>query len=113
MPLQDGSLVETSGSAEKDTLGKVVRTRAGKLETPKALELVCVPKGEVMDSLPTKFANFSSFVGILVEGFEKEINSLLKKLEARKGRGVKVPGGKKKKKKTFYPLLVLRENSEN
>lgn len=30
-----------------------------------------------------------------VVGFEKEIRSLLKKLEARKGRGVKVSGGKR------------------
>ena len=47
-------------------------------------------------SLPRKFVNFSNYVGMLVAGFEKEINSLLKNLEARKGRGVKVLGGRRK-----------------
>ena len=39
-------------------------------------------------------------------GFEKEINSLLRKIESRKGRGVKVVGGKKK---SFLATHLERE----
>ena len=90
MLFQDGSLVETLGSAEKDPSGKVVMARVEELEALKALEFACVLEREVMDSLSSKFVNFSSFVGMLVEGFEKEISSLLKKLVGRKGNRVKV-----------------------
>ena len=37
-----------------------------------------------VDSLPTNFVNFSSFLGLPMEWFEKEISSLLKKLELKK-----------------------------
>ena len=47
-------------------------------------------------SLPDKFVAFSSFLGLPVTGFEKESNSLLWKLESRKGRGVKITRLKKK-----------------
>ena len=50
----------------------------------------------VFGHLPNKFVAFSSFPGLPVMGFEKEINSLLKKLELRKGRGIKIARGKKK-----------------
>ena len=37
------------------------------------------------NSFPSKFANFNSFVGMPIAGFEKESSSLLRKMEARKG----------------------------
>lgn len=95
MLLHDGSLVETLASIEIKIFGKGVGARVEKLETRKAMELVCILEGEVIDSLPSKFVKFRSFVGMPFEGFEKEISSLLKKLEARKERRVKVSGGKR------------------
>ncbi|RVX05681.1 hypothetical protein CK203_027235 [Vitis vinifera] len=57
------------------------------LEVNKALEACCLSQGEELSSasLPSKFAKFSSFLGLQVVGFEKEINSLLRKMESRKG----------------------------
>lgn len=43
-----------------------------------------------------KFVTFSNFLGLPVAGLEKEINSLLKKMESRKVHRVKVARGKKK-----------------
>lgn len=60
-------------------------------------------------NLPNKFVHFSNFVGMLVAGFEKEINSLLKNLEVKKWRGVKISGGKRNHLSTF----VLRGNYVN
>ena len=37
-----------------------------------------------------KFLSFSKFLGLLVDGNEKEIASLLRKMESRKGRNVSV-----------------------
>ena len=36
-------------------------------------------------SLPSKYAGFCNFLGFSVVGFEKEITSLLRKMEARTG----------------------------
>ena len=63
--------------------------------------VLILKKGGVEDikdfrSLPDKFVAFSSFLGLPVTGFEKESNSLLWKLESRKGLGVKITRGKKK-----------------
>ena len=55
-----------------------------------------------MDSLSTNFVNFSSFLGLPMEWFEKEISSLLKKLELRKGCGVKVSGRKRSTPSTSH-----------
>lgn len=43
-----------------------------------------------MDALCTNFVNFSSFLGLPVKGFGKEISSLLKKLELRNEHVVKI-----------------------
>lgn len=43
--------------------------------------------------IPSKFAEFSSFLGLPMLGFEKKITTLFKKMKARKGRGVKVSRG--------------------
>ena len=56
----------------------------------------CELVGEDPDSLPRKLANFCRFMGMPAASFEKEISSLLRKLESRKGRGIEVSGGKRK-----------------
>ncbi|RVW50524.1 hypothetical protein CK203_074547 [Vitis vinifera] len=76
--------------------------------------VLILKKGGVEDikdfrSLPDKFVAFSSFLGLPVTGFEKESNSLLWKLESRKGRGVKITRGKKNR----LWLLDWRGRSEN
>ena len=80
MLFQNGNLLEFLENAEKDPSGKEVVALAKEVEPPKALELSCVPE-EVLDSLPSNFFKFSRLLGLHVEGFEKEISSLLKKLE--------------------------------
>ena len=60
----------------------------------------CVPKEEDLLSLPNKFVNFSSYLGMPIVGFEKEIRSLLKKLEARKWCGAKGAGSER----SHYPV---------
>ena len=52
-------------------------------------------KGRIL-CLPNGFVEFSNCLGMLVLGFEKEISSLLRKLESKKGCGVKVLGGRRK-----------------
>ena len=73
-------MLEFLENAEKDPSGKEVVALAKEEEPPKALELSCVPE-EVLDSLPSNFFKFSRLLGLHVEGFEKEISSLLQKLE--------------------------------
>ena len=46
--------------------------------------------------IPNKFAKFNSFLGLPVVGFEKEIIALLRKMESRKGNGIKVSRGSRK-----------------
>ncbi|RVW48305.1 hypothetical protein CK203_069599 [Vitis vinifera] len=48
-----------------------------------------------------KLSNFNSFVGMAVAGFQKEISFCLRKMEARKGHGVKASG----KEETFTIIL--------
>lgn len=67
--------------------------RAEEMEASKAMEFGCVFVGEDLDSIPNKY--FSNCVGMLVVGFEKEISSILRKLESIKGHGVKILGRKK------------------
>lgn len=40
-----------------------------------------------------KLANFNSFVGLLVVGFENEIIPHLRKMDTRRGHGIKALGG--------------------
>lgn len=84
--LQDGRMLDLTGSATmgRDSVGEVVKS----------------------ESLPCKFAKFSSFVGMPLAGFKEEISSLLREMEARKGRGVKFSGGKRK---TISSSRVERE----
>ena len=51
--------------------------------------------GEVhpSESLFDKLARFNGFLGMPVVGFENEILSLLRKMDARRGHGGKVGGG--------------------
>ena len=46
-------------------------------------------------SLPDNLVTFSSFLGLPVVRVEKEINSLPRKMESRKGHGIKVARGKR------------------
>lgn len=55
----------------------------------------CAANEEEVVSLPSSFVKFSSGLRMLIVSFEKEISSLLKKLETRKRRGVKRLGEKK------------------
>ena len=57
-------------------------------------------------SLSLSTVNFSSYLGMLVVGF-KEMGSLLKKLEARKGRGVQIARG------VIARFAILRGNFVN
>lgn len=105
MLLQDDSFLELLRSVVKDPSDKkwVVRTR--ELKAFHAMELTCVSKGEDLDSLPSKFVNFSNYEGMPMAGFGKEINPFLKILESRKGKkghGAKVSSGKRNLPSTFY-----------
>ena len=46
--------------------------------------------GEGLVSLLGRFVMLNNYLGVPVKGYEKELCSLLRKLELRKGRGVKV-----------------------
>ena len=48
------------------------------------------------DGLFNKMTNFSNFVGMPMVGFEKEIISLLRKMDTRRGHSVKASGEKRK-----------------
>lgn len=43
-----------------------------------------------------KLANFKSFVGLLAVGFENEIIPHLRKMDTRRGNGIKALGGMEK-----------------
>lgn len=98
MMLQYSNLLDCSRSDANDPLGKEMVIRVEKLESSKALGFGCGSMGEEhnLDNLPSMFVNFNNFVGMPVVGFEKEINSLLRKMEARKGSKVKISRGKRK-----------------
>lgn len=48
----------------------------------------------------------NSFLGLPVAGVEKKINSLMRRMESCKGRGIKVVGGKRK---SFLAAHLERE----
>ena len=89
--VQDGSS-ELSRKIVKGASVSEVRTE--EVDPPRDADLGGVVEGEEFVSLPRGFVEFSNCLGILVLDFEKEINSLLRKLEAKKGCGVKVLGGR-------------------
>ena len=66
------------------------------MDPPRVAGLGGVVDGEEFTSLPKGFVEFSTCLGLPILGVEKEINSLLRKLEAKKGRGVKLSGGGRK-----------------
>ena len=82
---QNGRILDLMWNEEKGPSGK-------ELEVNQVVEAYCLSKGKELSftSLPSKFANFSSFLGLSMVGFEKEITSLLKRMESRKGHGFKV-----------------------
>lgn len=58
--------------------------------------------GEDIIYLPNKLVNFSNYLWVPVKGCEKEISTLMRKLESEKGHGVKVLGGKRVHPSTFH-----------
>ena len=94
--LQDGSLLECLKNVVEDPLGKDL---VAKLEKRVSLEVKLFdwPMGEevLFDDLFSKFT-FSSLVGMPIYGFEKEIFSLLRKMEKMRGCGACVSGGTRK-----------------
>ena len=95
---QDERLLDLMGNEEKDPLGKGLVGRAEEMEVKKALEAHKGLEGEELSFaiIPNKFSEFSSSLGLLVVGFEKEITVLLRKMESKKGSGIKVSRGSRK-----------------
>ena len=98
MMVQDGRLLDFRGNEEKGSLGKQVMGRAEEMEVKKALEEDGWSEGEEFRFviIPNKFAEFSSFLGCEWWVLKTEIIALLKKMESRKGHGVKVLRGSRK-----------------
>ena len=96
MLLQDAHSLELSGRPVKGHSSKELVVRDEEMNPPCDLGFECAVEGEEIVRLPSNIVKFSSGLGMAVAGFKKEINSLLRKLELRKGRGVKVSGGKRK-----------------
>ena len=82
----------------KDSLDKDLEVMVEKMEASKALETCKVLEGGKLGSvsLLEKFVTLNNFLGLLMVWFEKEINSLLRKIESREVCEVEVVGGKKK-----------------
>ena len=95
MLLQDGFLLEAAESNSKNSSDKKLVIRADELGSSRAMEHVGDLEREDPVCLLSKFVQFNNFVGMPIAGFEKEISSFLKNLEERKGRGVKISGGKR------------------
>ena len=85
--LQDGRLVDLTASTATDSSGKDLDFRVEEVEAVNALEWCNTSNVENPDSfsLLENFVTFGNFLGLPVEGFEKEISSLMRKLESRKG----------------------------
>ena len=61
--------------------------------------------------MPSSFVKFSNSLGMPIAGLEKETNLLLKKLDSRKGRGVK--GKKSLPSSSFEREIRKLESSLN
>ena len=96
--LQDGRLLYLMGNKKKGSSSKQVVGRDEEMEFAKALEVDGWSEGEefFFVIIPNKFVEFNSFLGLSMVGFEKEISTLLKKMESRKGCGVKASRGSRK-----------------
>lgn len=83
---------------QRGPLGKELVVKAEAMEASKAMEACCISVGKELSfvSLPNKFANLNRFLELPVASFEKEISTLLRKMESRKDCRVKVTGGKRK-----------------
>ena len=96
--LQDGRLLYLMGNEKKGSSSKQVVGRDEEIEFAKALEVDGWSEGEefCFAIIPNKFVEFNSFLGLAMVGFEKEISTLLKKMESRKGCGDKASRGSRK-----------------
>ncbi|RVW17316.1 Oligouridylate-binding protein 1 [Vitis vinifera] len=81
--------------------------RDEEMVSPLDMDSRCVMEGEDRGSLPSEFVKLGNFVGMLVVGFEREIISLLKNLEARKSRGVKNLGDKRKPPSSWGSFSIV------
>lgn len=86
---QDGSLKAMKGSSD-------LEARVEWVDPSRDAGLGGVEEGEEFACLPRGFFKFSNCLGMPISGYEKEISSILRKLESQKGRGVKVLRGKRK-----------------
>ena len=107
-PSCNGRLLDISGVAEKGLSGRDLVVRDDEVEDFRAMKAGGDSVGElvVSKSLPYEFTKLSNFLGMPMAGYEREITSLLRKLEASKGRGLKISMGKKK---TCSSSCVKRE----
>ena len=66
-------------------------------------------KKRILLAFPASSYIFNNFVGMPIVRFKKEISSLLKNLEARKGHGVKISDRKKNHLLASYLERELRK----
>ncbi|RVX08997.1 hypothetical protein CK203_013817 [Vitis vinifera] len=78
------------------------------VDPPRVAGLGGVVDGEEFTSLPKGFVEFSTCLGLPILGVEKEINSLLRKLEAKKVVGLRCQG----EGENPCPLRILRRKFE-
>lgn len=76
-----------------------ILSRVEDLEHPRDLGYTL--EGEDFNCLPSRFVKFSNCLGMPIASFEKEICSPVRRLDSRKGRGVRVLGGKKRSSSCF------------
>ena len=113
MMLQDGGLLELSGKAVKDPSGMEVVTRDKELELSRDVDFGCALEEEDFNSHPNGFVKFTNCLGMPVAGFEKKICALVRKMESRKGRDVRVTRSKKRSSSRFKREIRKLEYSVN
>ena len=95
MLLQDGGLLDLSRKVVKEPSRMEMVARVKELGLPKGCGIRGFG-GENIDSLSNGLVEFSNCLRMPTTGFEKEICTLFKKMELRKGRGMRISGGKKR-----------------
>ena len=94
MVLQDGSMLDLSRKVVKEPFGMELVSRVKEME-PRDVE-IGVLEGKNINNLPSGFVEFSNCLGMQIAGFEKESCALIRKMGSRKGRGIRMSGGKKR-----------------
>ena len=109
---QDGSVLDLSRKAVKEPSGMKLVARAEEMELPRDVE-IGVLGGENINNLPSGLVEFGNCLGMPIAGFEKEICALIRKMESRKGRGIRMSGGKKRCSSHFEREIQKLECSIN